>query len=108
MDIKRIFKITSAILITILIVLIALAYFYYLDLKKTLVAKISDKSTSFIGQKVEIGDLSFNPLSPSSGINLYNITIKNPEGFVSGELLKIKKIYLKMKYSELSKGRVLF
>lgn len=108
MDIKRIFKITSAILVTILIVLIALAYFYYLDLKKTLVAKISDKSTSFIGQKVEIGDLSFNPLSPSSGINLYNITIKNPEGFVSGELLKIKKIYLKIKYSELSRGRFYF
>ena len=108
MDIKRIFKITSAILITILIVLIALAYFYYLDLKKTLVAKISDKSTSFIGQKVEIGDLSFNPLSPSSGINLYNITIKNPEGFVSGELLKIKKIYLKIKYSELYRGRFYF
>jgi len=108
LDIKRIFKITSAILITILIVLIALAYFYYLDLKKTLVAKISDKSTSFIGQKVEIGDLSFNPLSPSSGINLYNITIKNPEGFVSGELLKIKKIYLKIKYSELYRGRFYF
>src|SRR4030065_1965039 len=97
---KKILKIFSAVLIILFFSLATFSYVYYLDLKRTLVGKISDKSTLFIGQKVEIGDLSFNPLSPSSGINLYNITIQNPEGFVSGELLKIKKIYLKIKYSE--------
>jgi len=100
-NVKRILKIISAIFIVLFIALATLSYIYYLDLKKTLVAKIADKSTSFIGQKVEIGDLSF---SPSSGINLYNITIRNPEGFAAGELLKVKKIYLKMTYSELFQG----
>lgn len=103
--IKRILKLISVIVAAFLIFSIVLSYIYYLDLKKTLVAKISDKSTSFIGQKVEIGDLSF---SPSAGINLYNITVKNPEGFTSGELLKIEKVFLKMKYSELFRGRFHF
>jgi len=102
---KHVLKIISAGLIALLVLLIALSYIYYLDIKKTLVAKISARSTAFIGQKVEIEDMSF---SPTAGINLYHITIKNPDGFAPGELLKIEKIFLKMYYSELLRGRFHF
>ena len=87
---------------SIFIILALLGYFYWLDFKKSFIRTLSGKSTAFIGQPVEIGDLSF---SPSSGINLYNVVVGNPEGFQSGNLLKIKKIYLDTKYSELFSGR---
>jgi hypothetical protein len=104
-NIKRTLKITSLILTICLVFLIFIAYFYYLDLKKTFVEKISDKSTAFIGQRVDIGDLSFNP---SAGINIYDISIRNPQGFGSGQLLRIKRLYLKMKFSELLEERFHF
>ncbi|MCX5719799.1 MAG: AsmA family protein, partial [Nitrospirae bacterium] len=99
---KRIFTISSAIVI---ILIFFLVFIGYLDVKKTLVTRISDKVTSLIGQKVDIGDLSF---SPSAGINLYNMSIKNPEDFGSGHLLHIKKLYLNMEFSELLKGKIYF
>lgn len=112
LDRKRFCKITSVILIIFIILFTSLAYFHYLDLKKTLVEKISVRTTSFIGQKVDIGDISF---SDTAGISLHDIIIKNhdiiiknPEGFDSGQLLKIKRLYLKMKLSELFKGRFYF
>jgi hypothetical protein len=104
LNIKRIFKVTSILLIFI-IFFISLAYFGYLDLKKTLIAKIADKSTLLIGQRVDVGDLSF---SPSGGVSLHNISIKNPKGFDSGQLLYIKRLYVKLKYSELFRGRFYF
>lgn len=102
MDRKRICRITSVILIISIIFFASLGYFYYLDLKKALVEKISDKAAFIIGQKVDIRDISF---SPSAGINLYDIIVKNPEDFNSGQLLKIKSLHLNMKLSELLKGR---
>jgi hypothetical protein len=102
---KRILKITSVILIIFILFFISLAYFGYLDFKKTLITKISAESTSLIGQDVVIGDLSF---SPSVGINIYDISIKNPKGFVSGQLLHIKRLYLKTKFSDFFKGIVYF
>ena len=73
---KRTLKITSIVFLLLFVLLIASSYIYYLDLKRTLVAKISARSTEFIGQQVAIGDMSF---SPSAGINLYHIDIKNPD-----------------------------
>lgn len=102
MDRKRICRITSVILIISIIFFASLGYFYYLDIKKALVEKISDKAAFIIGQKVDIRDISF---SPSAGINLYDIIVKNPEDFNSGQLLKIKSLHLNMKLSELLKGR---
>src|SRR4030042_5228633 len=98
LDIRKIFKIISAILIIFIIFFISLIYCGYLDLKKTLIVKLADKSTSLIGQKVDVGDLAF---SPSGGVSLHNICIKNPRGFDSGQLLYIKRLYVKLKYSEL-------
>jgi hypothetical protein len=88
-----------------MIISISIAYFYYLDLKKILVVKLSDRSTAFIGQKVDIRDLSF---SPKTGVNLYNIIVENPKDFGPGQLLKIKRLYLKMKLNELFRGRFHF
>jgi hypothetical protein len=102
-NIKRTLKITSLILTICLVFLIFIAYFYYLDLKKTFVEKICDKSTASIGQRVDIRDLSF---SPSGGINIYDISIRNPQGFDSEQLLRIKRLYLKIKFSELFKGKL--
>lgn len=105
LDIKRIFKVTSIISLIFIAFFISLAYFGYLDLKKTFIAKIADKSTLLIGQRVDVGDLSF---SPSGGVSLHNISIKNPKGFDSGQLLYIKRLYVKLKYSELFRGRFYF
>jgi len=102
---KKVLKITSAIFIILIIFLITLTYRYYLDLKQTLIVKIASAATSSIGQKVTIGNLSF---SPSAGINLYNISIENPEDFGPGKLLEIKRLYLNMRFSELFGGRFYF
>jgi len=103
--IKKIVKLASLVFAVLIIISISLAYFYYLDLKKILVAKLSDKSTALIGQKVDIGDLSF---SPSAGMNLYDIVIENPKDFSRGQLLKIKRLYLKIKLDELFRARFHF
>jgi len=97
-NIKKIFKIAFVIFIALITISVSLAYIYYLDLKKTLVNKISAKATESIGQQVNIEDLSF---SPSAGIDLYNIIIKNPEGFEAGQLLRIKRLHLNVQFREL-------
>ena len=99
---KKALKIFFAISSAIFVVLALLGYLYYRDLKKSFIQTLSAKSTAFIGQPVEIGDLW---ISLSSGINLYNVSIKNPEGFPPGNLLGIKRIYLDTKYSELVSGK---
>jgi hypothetical protein len=104
-NVKIVIKIASLVLVSSVLFLFSLAYIHYHDLRKTLAVTLSEKATSFIGQKVEIEDLS---LSPTTGINLYNIRIKNPEGFAPGDLLTIKKIFLKMKYSRLAWGKFYF
>lgn len=102
---KKIIRITLAVFALLMILVLSFAYIQYRELKKTLVHRISGKATAVIGQKVEIGDLSF---SPSAGINLYNLTVRNPEGFAPGELLKIRKIFLKMRHRELLKRKFHF
>ncbi|MDQ7788080.1 MAG: AsmA family protein [Thermodesulfovibrionales bacterium] len=103
--VKKAIKIASVILICCLILLLSLAYIHYRDLKKTLAITLSEKASAFVGQKVEIEDLS---ISPTSGINLYNIRIKNPKGFAPGDLLTINKVFLKLKYNRLAWGRFYF
>jgi hypothetical protein len=102
---KRVHRIAFWILIISLILFFLFAYLRYIDLKKTIILKISDKAKSMIGQGVHIEDLS---ISPSGTINFYGITIKNPEGFVSGQLLRIKKLRLDMRVDHLLKGRLFF
>ena len=84
-----------------LVLLLSFGYLQYRELRKTLAVKISAKATAFIGQEVAIEDVS---ISPTAGINLYNIRIKNPEGFAPGDLLTIKRIFLGMNYARLANG----
>jgi len=102
---KRVRKIAFWILIVSLIVFFLFAYLHYLDLKKTFILKVSDKATSIIGQGVHVEDLS---ISPSAAINLYGITIKNPEGFAPGQLLRIRRLRLDMRLYKLLKGNLSF
>ena len=102
---NRVCTILSAFLGTFLILAVIIAYSQYLTLKKTLIVKISDKATALIGQKVEIGDIS---LSTAAGITIRGIVIRNPEGFVQGDLLRIDRVHLGMRYRELFKGRFSF
>jgi hypothetical protein len=104
LKVKRVIKIISLLLLVFIICIISLAYLRYSDFKKTLIVKIANEATSFIGQKVEIGDISFS----TAGINIYDISVKNPEEFISGELLRIKKLYLDMKYSDLVSRKFYF
>jgi hypothetical protein len=99
--IKRVIKIAALIVLLSLVLLLSFGYLQYRELRKTLAIKISAKATVFIGQEVEIEDVS---ISPTAGINLYNIRIKNPEGFTPGDLLNIKRIFLGMNYARLANG----
>lgn len=98
---RRTRKIVFWIFALFLALLFSVAYLRYLDLKKVFIAKVSDRATSTIKQKVHIQDLS---ISISGTINLYHITVKNPDDFTSGELLRIKRLRLDLRPIELLKG----
>jgi len=102
---KRTLKNISVILLLFVMIFSAFSYFRYLDLKRALLLKVSAKATSLFGQEVSIGDLSF---SPSGGITLREIVIRNPEGFPEGKLLSIKGLYCDMRLRELLRGRLSF
>ncbi len=95
----------SAFLGSFIILIIILAYSQYLTLKKTLIAKMSDKATALIGQKVEIKDIF---LDSAAGITLADIIIKNPDSLMQGDFLRVKKIRLNMRFRELFKHRFSF
>ena len=99
--IKRVIKIAALIVLLCLVLLLSFGYLQYRELRKTLAIKISARATSFIGQEVAIEDVS---ISPTAGINLYNIRLKNPGGFAQGDLLTVKRIFLGMNYARLAKG----
>ncbi|MEW6584292.1 MAG: AsmA family protein [Nitrospirota bacterium] len=96
----RIILLTLA--VVILLSLIA-AYTAYLKWEESVVPELAWKATAFIGQKVEIEDLSFHPLG---GIILSGVRINNPDTFQPGRLLKIKKLSLRTRWRELLKGRL--
>ncbi len=98
---KKLRKIFFWSLTLFLTLLTLVTYLYYINLKKILIEKISGKATSVIKQKVDIKDFS---ISPSGAVNLYNITIENPDGFTTGELLRIRRLQLGFRLKELLKG----
>jgi hypothetical protein len=104
-QIKRALKVISILLVIFTFCILVFAYLRYRDLKNSLIIKIADEATSFIGQKVEIRDLF---IGPGSDIIIHDILVKNPVGSISGELLRIKKLRLKMKYAGLPAGRLDF
>jgi uncharacterized protein involved in outer membrane biogenesis len=104
-SLKKIIKISLVLLSLFVVAGLLFTYIQYRELKNTLLVRISDKATSLAGQKVEIEDFSF---SPSAGINIYNIIIKNPEGYAPGELLKIRKIFLKLRFRALLNRKLHF
>ncbi len=99
---KRVRKITFLVFLLLLTLSLLIFYLRYLDLKKALIEKAFEKASSIIGQRVRIENLSISLLG---AVNLYDITIENPEGFTSGETLRIKRLYLDVRLSELLKGR---
>ena len=102
---KKVITVISLILLLSVVLLLSVAYIQYRDLKRAFVVKLSTQATSFIGQEVVVGDLSF---SPAGEINLHDITVHNPEGFTAGKLLTIKKLSLKMRYREILKKNLIF
>lgn len=98
---KRVGIVIFWILGILLILLITIVYLRYADLKKGLVARVSEKLASLIGQGVVIEDLS---LSLGGTINLYNVTIRNPEGFPPGNFLHIKRIRLDTELRQFLRG----
>jgi len=100
-EVRRARKIAFSILVLFLILSLLIIYLRYLDLKKAFIEKATEKVSSLIGQEVHLQDLS---IRPSGTINLYHVTIKNPEGFASGQLLRIKRIHLDVRLRELLKG----
>jgi hypothetical protein len=100
---KRTLIVTAAILTLFILLFVFITYSSYLDLKKTFVDRISRKATGLFGQEVIIGDFSFGP---GGEIAFYDIVIRNPEGFGPGELLKIKRLSLDLKWRDLFRGRV--
>jgi len=105
LDRKKICKAISSVLVAVLVISSFFAYLFYLDLKKTFIARLSGKASSLVGQQINVGDISFSLLA---GMQLRNIQIGNPEGFESGQLLKINRISLNMNYRELFDGKLHF
>jgi len=102
LPLRRAVKIISLLLLAFIILIAAFAYLRYREVKKALITKIADEATSFIGQKVEIRDLY---IGSASDVTIHDISVKNPEGFISGELLMIKKLHLNMSYSDLARNK---
>jgi len=102
---NRACTILSAFLGTFLILAVIIAYSQFVTLKKALITKISNKATALIGQEVEIGNIS---LSTAAGITIRDIVIRNPEGFIHGDLLTIDSVHLGVRYGELFKRRFSF
>ena len=102
---RKICKIISFIPAAVFISVVLCSYLFYLDLKKIFISRLSVKASSFIGQQVDIGDITFSPLA---GIQLRDVQIGNPEGFQPGQLLKINRISLDMNYRELFDGKLHF
>ena len=105
LDKKRTRRIVFWVLVIILILLLVVAYLRYLDLKKKFISTASERATSLIGQRVHIKDLS---VSSAAAINLYGVTVENPEGFLPGRLLQIKSVRLNMGLTGLLKGKFSF
>ncbi|MEW6569636.1 MAG: AsmA family protein [Nitrospirota bacterium] len=103
--VKKSAKVLFAAFLIALLFLLFFAYFHYRNLKDILISKLSEKSTALIGQPVEIRDLSFGL---TEGISFYDILIRNPEDFDSGNLVRLKKINLNPHFFELLKGRLVF
>ena len=95
---KRPLKITLGILAILFIVALLVVYPRYLDLKKVFLQKVSEKAASLIGQGVHIEDVS---ISSFLSANLYGIAIKNPEGFTSGDLLRVRRVRLDVRLGRL-------
>jgi hypothetical protein len=104
-DGRRVRKIAFWVLIVTLILISLSTYLRYRDLKKILILKASEKATSMMGQDVHIADVS---ISIPAALNFYGITIKNPEMFSSGQLLRIKRIRIDMRLGKLLKGNLSF
>jgi hypothetical protein len=102
---KHICRTFFLVLSAALLLLSVISFYFYLDLKKNLISRVSEKTASAIDQQVEIGDIDFDF---ASGITIENVRIRNPEGFPSGQLLGIEKIVLLPVYRELLKGRFHF
>ncbi len=102
---KKICKAISFVFAAVFVFTALFAYLFYLDLKKIFIAEISWKASSIAGQQIDIGDISF---SLATGINLRDIEMRNPEGFLPGNLLKIKKIVFNMDYRRLFEGEFHF
>jgi hypothetical protein len=98
-------RIASFILAVVILASAALAYFHYLTLKKLLLSEVSHKISATIGQGVKIGDFSY---SVPAGLNIDDIVVENPEGFGEGQLLKVKRVALQLRYRELLSGKLSF
>ncbi len=102
---KRICKVFAFTAGIIIVIAICLAYFQYLNLKKSLISRLSDRLSSFAGQEVKMSDLWF---SHAEGIGIRDLVVENPEGFEKGQLLKIKLLTFRLKYTDLFSGRLSF
>ena len=102
---RRVCRIASVTLAVVILASAALAYSHYLTLKRLLLSELSHKVSATIGQGVRIGDLSYDA---PAGIHVDDIVVENPEGFGEGQLLKIKRVSLRLRYRELLSGKFSF
>lgn len=101
-------KLLSTVVISLIIFILFLSLillFYLKDLKKEFLRKISFSIERKIGHKVFIDDMYFVSFKE---INLKDILISNPEHFSKGNLLRVKKISMRIRPKELLKSKVVF
>jgi len=96
---------TAVFLLVLLLIAAASAWIRFSELKKSLITKISERAGSAFGQRLAIGDISFSALT---GITVHDIALSNPEGFPEGDLLRIKRLGLSIRYRELFRRQLSF
>jgi hypothetical protein len=102
---KKICRVLGIAFLAVIVSATLLSYLFYRDLRKTLVGRLSDKASAVIGQRVDIGDISF---SLSHVVHLDDLQVRNPEGFAPGNLLSAKRISLDVDLRAFSKGDIHF
>ena len=97
---KKLLLIIFAVLVACLAVASTIIYLKRDAAKRIIIDEISSQATSYLGQELVIGNMSF---SLSEGVTFSDILIKNPDAFPSGDLLKISRLHLGIEFEKLLK-----
>jgi len=93
---KKIFKILFLIASMSVLILIGLHFFLQYGLTNTMRKVVLPRIEKETGIRTTIGDLSIN--LPKGTLNLWEVSIKNPKGFILDDVAKVNHILIKIDF----------